>query len=324
MKPFDHACFFSGTHMDVTGRLDAPARAGQSNPGRVRVHPGGAALNAASAAASLGLASTIASPVGEDEAARALHAALAARGIADALFVQPGHATGSYTAIIEPDGALAIGLADLSIYEAAGAQAYLSAGNGAAARAGLWYLPANLSADCLAGICAAARSAIRSAIQSADNPPLLAMAAVSPAKAERLRPVLAQCDLLFANRAEAQTLTGMADAEPADHAAALRALGVRAGVISDGPGPLVWWQGAETGAWIAPPVQEIADVNGAGDTLAGTLMAGLSRGTGFAAATRLAMAASRLVLAETEPYVPGIDWARLESAAIEISVHPLP
>lgn len=316
MKQFSKACFFSGIHMDVTGRLSESGRAGQSNPGKVTAHPGGAALNTATAAASLGLASSISSPVGKDAAAATLRATLEARGIGDALFVLPGHATGSYTAIIEPDGALAIGLADLTIYEAAGAEAYLGAGNDAAARSNLWYLPANLAADCLAEICAAAART--------ENPPLLAMAATSPAKAARLRPVLGSCDLLFANRAEAEVLAGVSGAEPAALAVGLRKAGIASGLVSDGPGPLIWWHDDIVAAFTAPPMAAIADVNGAGDALAGTLLAGLSRGLPFADAVRLAMAASRLVLAEPEPHIPGLDWARLQSAAIEVAQHPLP
>ncbi|MEZ5800856.1 MAG: hypothetical protein R3D29_10815 [Nitratireductor sp.] len=60
MKPFQSACFVTGAHMDIAARLfDIPVY-GSSNPGRLVRQPGGAGLNAASVAASLGLSSSLA------------------------------------------------------------------------------------------------------------------------------------------------------------------------------------------------------------------------------------------------------------------------
>lgn len=312
--PLARACFFSGAHIDLSGRLSAPARPGQSNPGRVSAHPGGASLNAASAAAALGLACDLASPIGDDANGERLRATLAERAVGDALFVVPGAATGSYTAIIEPDGALAIGLADLDLYEQAPAEAYLSAGDGAAQAADLWFLPANLSAQALERMVEAAR----------DTPGRrIVLAAVSAAKAGRLAGVSGAADLLFAGRAEAAALTGLADASPVELGRALRAAGARAGIVSDGPHPLYWWAGEEEGLFSAPPVVAIADVNGAGDALAGAVLAGLARGMAFVEAVRLGMAAARLTLARLEPFDPQLRWARLKREAISVTAMPI-
>ena len=65
MHVTDSLCFITGAHMDLTGRLFAPAVPGASNPGQVTARPGGAGLNSASTAASLGARTVMASPIGQ-------------------------------------------------------------------------------------------------------------------------------------------------------------------------------------------------------------------------------------------------------------------
>ena len=307
MISFASLCLFSGAHFDVTGRLAGPAIAGVSNPGRMERHPGGASLNAASIAAALGLPCSLSSPIGEDADGPALRNVVATRGIGDALFELPDVVTGTYTAIMQNDGDMVIGLADLGIYEQAGAHAYLEAGDGASLKTRAWFLPANLTEQALAELCSAAGDRF------------LAMASISPAKSVRLKGMLGNCDLLFTNRGEAAAITGLADAGTEELAQALAELGVNAGTISDGAKPLVWWAGSNGGTLQGETVGTLADVNGAGDALAGATLAALAKGKALHAAVRLGMAAARLVLKSREPYLPGLDWAALEAEAKTVS-----
>ena len=95
MKAFSSACFVTGAHVDLAGRLDAAPILHVSNPGRFERIPGGAGLNAASAAAALGLSCAIAGPVGDDADAGELKRLAAARGIGDALVSLQGRRTGA-------------------------------------------------------------------------------------------------------------------------------------------------------------------------------------------------------------------------------------
>ena len=208
--------------MDIAGRLDAAAIPGVSNPGRVAMQPGGAGLNMASNAARLGLACTLASPIGEDAHGATLRETLQQRGIGDALVSLPQAATGTYTAIIEPDGQMVIGLADLAIYERIDADWFFAHCRQKLEAAELWCISANLSEATLLEI--AKRRSGR----------VLACATISPAKAVRLRSLLAEIDLLFTNRREAAALTGLANAGPQALVEALCDAGVRNGTISDG------------------------------------------------------------------------------------------
>lgn len=295
--------FVTGAHVDQTGRLFEAPIPGVSNPGAFVARPGGAGLNAASATAALGVGTALASPLGPDENGRLIRRTLAQRGIADGLVEMAGARTGVYTAIVAPDGDMVIGVADLAIYEAVDADWLLHHCAETLNPAALWFVNANLSAPTLAGL--AARKAGRR----------LAGATISPAKAPRLRPVLNALDFLFTNVAEARALTGEPGAGVVRLVEALMAAGVRAGTLSQGGGPLHWWSGAARGVLTPPAVARIVDVNGAGDALAGTVLAGLWRGDDFETAARHGVAAAQLTLSTPEPFHAGLCWAMLEAIA---------
>jgi sugar/nucleoside kinase (ribokinase family) len=301
----DSLCFVTGSHIDLTARLFAPPVLHASNPGTVTARPGGAGLNSASTAASLGARAVMASPVGPDAHGETLRQTLARRGIVDALVTVEGLRTGTYTAIIEPDGSMLIGLADLSIYEQVGADWFFDHCAAALNESGLWFLNANLPAETLAAIAASAGGRT------------LAAATISPAKAPRLRPVLNQTGFLFTNAGEARTLTGLSGAEPPELARSLAASGVNCGTISSGAGPLFWWHGKQAGSITPPPVGAIVDVNGAGDALAATTLVGLQDGLPFARAVELGVHAAQMTLASAEPWCENLSWAALEHRAAQ-------
>lgn len=300
---FGSAVFVGGAHVDLAGSLAAPPVAGASNPGRLVRRPGGAGLNTASVAAALGLATTVAGPVGEDPEAAALRRVLAERGIGDGLVAMAGAATGTFVSIVAPDGQMVIGLADLSINEAVAADWFLSRCRPALA-ADLWFLTANQQPATLMALAEAAEGRH------------VAAAAVSAAKAGRLAGCLARVDLLFANLGEARSLAGLPGADAGELACRLRDAGVGAGVISAAGAPLAFWQDGEVDSLAPPPLAAaIADVNGAGDALAGTVLAGLARGLTMARAVELGIAAAQLTLGVPEPVHPGLSWRLIEARA---------
>lgn len=299
----DSICFITGAHIDLTARTNATPVMGASNPGRVVARPGGAGLNAASTAAALGATTVIASPVGRDAHGQTLHKALAERGIGDCLREVEGGRTGTYTAIIAPDGSMVIGLADLAIYESVDAHWFLGHCGPALERARTWFFNANMPGQTLAQLAARA------------NGKRIAAATISPAKAPRLAPVLRQVDFLFTNLSEARALTGLAKAPAGELVQALVAAGAGSGTLSCGPGPLHWWHHGQSGILLPPPAGQIVDVNGAGDALAATILVALDNGMAFETAARLGIAAAQLTLASPDPFYPGISWQLLEQKA---------
>lgn len=304
---FSSVAFVSGAHIDITGRLHVAANPGVSNPGHMEIQPGGAGLNMASTAAMLGLKTLLASPIGDDAHGMRLRAVLREREINDALAIIPEAATGTYTAIVEPDGQMVIGLADLAIYECINAQWFFHHCGAALKATDLWCLSTNLSSETIGEIAAK------------RNGRMLACVTISPAKSVRLRPVLGQTDLLFTNRREAQALTGLQQAEAPELVAVLRKAGVKSGTLSAGGDQLHYWHEEETGALQPPSPEAIADVNGAGDALAGTMLAGLSRGMTFGQCVRLAIAAAQMTLGTKEPVFRELSWQRLENYAQAIA-----
>jgi pseudouridine kinase len=299
----DSLCFITGAHIDLTARLFAPAVMSASNPGHVTARPGGAGLNSASTAAGLGARTVMASPIGMDAHGETLRRALGERRIGDALVAVEGLRTGTYTAIIEPAGTMLIGLADLAIYEAVDAQWFLANCADALEQSALWFLNANLPATTLAELCE--RAGHRK----------IAAATISPAKAPRLASILPRTDFLFTNLSEARALTGLANAEAGELARALLRAGAKSGTLSSASGPLTWWHESEIGLLLPPPVAGIVDVNGAGDALAATIIAGLGEGLRFARAAELGIHAAQMTLASPEPWCEGLSWTTLETRA---------
>ncbi|MCB1385438.1 MAG: hypothetical protein KDJ80_05815 [Nitratireductor sp.] len=280
--------FVCGAHMDQALRLDAPARLGVSNPAKVENLAGGSALNAAGVAAAIGLDLTLLSPIGADAGGAILHETCAARGIGDRLIEMPGHATGLYSVLIEPDGNVLIGASDLALYETIDTawlkthlRPLMDGGTGL-------FLNANLSG-----------AALEAAVAMAD---FVAAATISPAKAARLSPVLAGIDLLFANLAEARALAGEETATAEAAAAMLMERGVGAGAVTHEADPVTGWSEGRIRTTKPPRVDRIADSNGAGDAFAGGVLAALAGGRGFAAALDTGIAAAGLCLRAEGPY----------------------
>lgn len=294
----------------MMGRLgDAPVM-GASNPGRFSVMPGGAGLNTASTAAALGLDCTLVGRVGDDGHARLISAALAERGLRDRLSSAPGRLTDTYTSILAPDGELVIALAQLDLVEELTGEWLAGAHGRDLDEAQFWFLSANLNA----------RTVEQLVHRKRDR--FVAAACVSPAKAGRLAGALGSIDLLFANRREAVNLIGAvagskpdAETDGAALAEAIAGFGVHSGIVTDGAGPVVAWDGKGAFVLGPPPAARVVDVTGAGDALAGAVLAARAKGLGFEEAVASGVAAARLVLAVDGPYDPQIDWPALEDYA---------
>src|SRR3954469_4442092 len=106
-----------GAHIDRRGQVTGPFTPGASNPGRMREDVGGGAFNALRNAVQRDIGCSLMSVRGADSAgdnvARAIHDAK----IRDLSAVFLDRATASYTALIDRDGEVLAGLADMELYE---------------------------------------------------------------------------------------------------------------------------------------------------------------------------------------------------------------
>ncbi|OQM76652.1 carbohydrate kinase family protein [Manganibacter manganicus] len=275
-----------GAHIDRRGQISDAYAPAASNPGTMREDVGGGVFNALRTAVRRGASASLLSMRGGDAAGETVAMAITRAGIADLSAVFLDRATPSYTALIDREGELIVGLADMSLYDLAfPKQIRRSKIREAIATADALFCDANLP-----------QAALERLALSAEGKPIFAIA-ISPAKAVRLVPVFSRLTTIFLNRREAAALTGQEqEASMAVFMADLRQAGLNSGVITDGSNPVFGFD-ADGGFTLAPPpLPQIADVTGAGDALAGATVAAMLRGLPLRAALREGVAAAALAI----------------------------
>lgn len=298
-----------GAHPDRRGRIAGPYRPGASNPGSMREEIGGGAFNAARAAMQRGVKVSFLSARGGDFAGESVAAAIARSGAADLSGTFLDRSTPSYTSLIDSSGEQIAGLADMELYELAFPRL-------------MRRRPVRLAAGSATGILCDANlpgSAIAALVALAVGKPLFAMA-VSPAKAVRWLPFLPRLDCLFMNAAEARALAGH-DGSPADCAGKLAAAGLARAVITDGPRPPVLLDHGAVTSPFALPAVTVADVTGAGDTLAGACTAALVRGAPFCDAVAEGLAAA-VIAVQCPDCAPELPPDRMDQIIAQIRETP--
>jgi pseudouridine kinase len=250
-----------------------PFRPGTSNPARATLGFGGVARNVAENLARLGAKVSFASCVGDDPAGSALVDHLAALGVdVGSVRTVRGAATAEYIALLQPDGSLHVAAADMAILD----RIYgplVDEAMAAAHHADWLFADCNAPAEVLASLAAQAR----------DSGIRLALDVISVPKAMRLPSDLTGVGCLFLNRDEAAALLGSREDAPATMAAALRARGAAAVVLTLGAEGCLADDGA--GQIHVPAVSAtVADVTGAGDAMIAATLLALGHGQPLAEA----------------------------------------
>jgi sugar/nucleoside kinase (ribokinase family) len=271
-----HLVCFGAAHWDIIAHARSGVL-GADAPGTVRSRPGGVALNAALGLAALGLAVTLVSAVGDDAEGRTLLAETAARGVVtEHVLVYPDLPTGRYVAIERVDGELVAAVADVEALDTLMPE-HLRLDRLPPADA--WLMEANLPA-----------AVIRAIAAHPGRPPLFADA-VSPAKAQRLRPVLGQLAGLYCNRMEAEAICAVGLNAARAAAEALVGRGVARAVVTNGPQAAA--DAGPHGVSVLRPVNApVRSVTGAGDALMAAHLAAVLRGARAEAALAEGLAAA--------------------------------
>lgn len=262
------ACL-GGAVLDRKYHARSPLIAATSNPVRGSRSFGGVARNVAENLARLGAGIRFVSVVGDDEGGRALLHHLGGLGIdVEAVEIAPGLPTAEYVAILGPDNDLALGIADMDVFETFGIEA-LDRAWPVLADCDWVFVDCNLPAETIAALMARKREAsFRLAVDTVSSP-----------KALRLPENFAAIDLLFTNEDEANALLGLsppARLSATEAAAALRGRGAASVVVTMGARGSAIITKAGTRFQDAFPARPV-DITGAGDAMiAGTLFALLS------------------------------------------------
>ncbi len=264
-----------GATLDRKFRTLGTLQPATSNPVLGERAFGGVARNVCENLARLGIPAALATLVGDDENGRELVRNLAAAG-ADVRLVarKTDQRTAEYVAVLDADGNLTFGLADMAIFDAfEPADIEKLRADFAASR---WvFADCNLPAPVLADLIQHARNATFN----------LAIDPVSVAKAARLPQDLKGIDLLVLNRDEAAAMLG-GNEEPEHAAQALRRRGASSVILTDGANGLM---AVDHAGAVHIPAQSVLvrDVTGAGDALIAAVLAGLIAGSALAEAATM-------------------------------------
>jgi sugar/nucleoside kinase (ribokinase family) len=292
-----------GAHIDRRGQVSGAYVPAASNPGTMREDVGGGVFNALRSIVRRGVSASLMSVRGGDASAETVARAIAAAGILDLSAVFLDRTTPSYTALIDRDGELITGFADMALYDLAfPKQMRRSKVREVVAEADAVLCDANLPS-----------SALERLAGLAVGKPLYAIA-ISPAKVVRLIPVLKDLALVFMNRREAMVLAGVnANAGAREIVDGLRCSGLGSGVVTAGDGPVLGFDKAGAFSILPPAPRKVADVTGAGDALAGATIAALLRGLALRQALREGVAAATLAI-ESADAVPAFTAATFNEA----------
>ncbi|MDF3155678.1 carbohydrate kinase family protein [Mesorhizobium sp. XAP10] len=292
-----------GAHIDRRGQVSGAYVPAASNPGTMREDVGGGVFNALRSAVRRGVSASLMSVRGGDAAADTVSRAIAGAGIADLSAVFLDRTTPSYTALIDSEGELIVGFADMALYDLAfPKQIRRSKVREVIAAADAILCDANLPS-----------SALERLVALAAGKPVFAIA-ISPAKVVRLLPVLKELSLVFMNRRETMALAGVAaNATEREVVDGLRCSGLVSGVVTAGGGPMLGFDEAGAFSIQPPPPRKVADVTGAGDALAGATVAALLRGLPLRAALREGIAGATLAI-ESAAAVPEFTAASFAEA----------
>jgi pseudouridine kinase len=266
-----------GATVDVIASSAGPIVPQASNPGRIRISPGGAGRNIAENLARLGLPTKLVAAIAADPMADAAVRQTEEAGVDVSAVVRiPGQ--GSYYAAMVADGMVEWAVSDLSACEAL-PPTHLDACSASLQGAAMVVVDANLSPAVIE----------RAAAFTGAG---LCVVPVSAAKAARIRRVLRRASLIVLGADEAATLCGTRIASPEDAlraAASLRA-GPGCTVVVTMSGVGLGWVTERHRFWTEALPGRVVDPSGAGDAV--TAVAVYAQLTGLDARKSAELAAS--------------------------------
>jgi pseudouridine kinase len=296
-----------GANIDLKATSARPIVPGTSNPGATVVSPGGVGRNVAENLARLGTPVHLVAAVGADPLGDQLVAATAAAGVQVQRVRRDAPATGTYTAVLDAGGDLAVAIADMAATDGLAPADVLGARDLIAASA-LLVLDGNLApATVAAALDLAAAAGVRVVLDPVSVP-----------KAARLAGQLGPgrpLHLATPNADELAALTGRAAGTPEQRLDAVRALHAR-GVA------WVWVRLGERGSLLSGPdgaeefparAADVVDVTGAGDAMLAAYCHALLRGAAPAEAAAYGHAAAALTVASPHTVRPDLTDRLVES-----------
>ena len=285
-----------GMNMDIGGRPYKKLVAKDSNPGAVRMSPGGVGRNIAHNMSLLGLDVRLLTAFGDDVYAQKLAAVCGELGIDISQSpVIPGRHTSTYLFVNDESGDMQLAVSDMDIYDHLTPQV-LQSRRQLLDGSQVVVLDTNLPAETVAWVAKNCRAPI-----FADP--------VSTAKAEKLRPVLGRLHTLKPNRIEAELLSGVAisdDASLRRAADALLETGLHRVFISLGADGVFAADRSGQVLHLPAPEGNIVSTTGCGDSFMAALAWAYLQGSDLERSARAGLAASTITMASADTINPAM------------------
>lgn len=285
-----------GMNMDIGGRPYKKLVAKDSNPGAVRMSPGGVGRNIAHNMSLLGLDVRLLTAFGDDVYAQKLAAVCGELGIDISQSpVIPGGHTSTYLFVNDESGDMQLAVSDMDIYDHLTPQV-LQSRRQLLDGSQVVVLDTNLPAETVAWVAKNCRAPI-----FADP--------VSTAKAEKLRPVLGRLHTLKPNRIEAELLSGVAisdDASLRRAADALLETGLHRVFISLGADGVFAADRSGQVLHLPAPEGNIISTTGCGDSFMAALAWAYLQGSDLERSARAGLAASTITMASADTINPAM------------------
>ena len=282
-----------GVNVDIGARAEALLIPGDSNPGRIRMNPGGVCRNIAHNLALMGLKVEMLTALGDDLYADMIADSCAKLGIDLSRSVRiSGASTSSYCYIASPEGEMVLAVSDMEIYNQLMPQVLetrLEWLNSADAVV----MDTNLTEETIRWLCGHASAPV-----FADP--------VSTSKAVKLLPVLSGIHTLKPNRLEAEVLTGVkiTDEESLNRAAdALLDAGVKRVFLTLGSGGVLAADGERRVRMSNPGVIPV-NTTGCGDAFAAALVWAYEKGMDLERSAVAGLAAAAVAMSGNETVNP--------------------
>jgi pseudouridine kinase len=296
----DHVLVIGATLLDTKGKPVDGLEPGTSNPAMIRSTRGGTARNVAENLARLGAEVHLLTAIGNDTTGQQLLAQTAAAGVhLEHVLVVEGQNTGSYMALLEPDGLLSVALDDVSVMRALTA-AHINRHRALFDQAAMVVMDGSLTE-------AAMKTVVRLARKY--HAPLCADPS-SARLAHKLRPYLPDLHLVVPNEVELAELceADFSGFDPEVSLSLARTLvmrGVERVVVTLSNYGLDYATSDETG-YIPPTHSEMIDSTGAGDAATAAIIFGLLNDLPAIEAIRLGAAAASLTIQTVQTVVPDL------------------
>jgi pseudouridine kinase len=291
--------------IDIKARASGPVQMATFNPGTVRNSVGGVARNIAENLARLEVPTILLSAVGDDATGDFLLARTAEAGVDTSHVLHiPDTQTGSYVAILDPDGQLRLSVGEYDIVDAI-APRYLQTNRGLFAEAAMVVIDANLSERALASVFLWAD---RYQVPVCADP-------TSQMLAPKLIDYLPHLHLVTPDAAEAAVLCQAGDPPTTSQTAiqtaqCLASRGANIAIVTLAEQGLAYAGGNSAGHIPALRTQ-VVDTTGVGDALTAAVIFGLVNDMPLDEAIRLGISASALTLQTRETVAPDLSLDRI-------------